>query len=560
MQISLITLNARYSHSCPALFHVRNALAQALPESCLVLRQFTINDPYYQTLVRITADQPQVICFSVYIWNAEYTMRLVADLRRALPEVPIILGGPEATFMALDSLPPGCTVVRGEVEGLGDDFFRDLAAGTLQGEYLAAPAPSYAMPYRESDFAAHLENRNIYYESSRGCPFSCSYCLSSVGQGVRYRELPEVERELAQILAHGPKIIRFVDRTFNALPERALAIWRWLLAQTGETLFHFEIAPDLFSEEMFAFLAQVPQGRFQFEIGLQSTNPATLAAVNRKMDLVRAGENIRRLVVAGNIHLHLDLILGLPRETEATFRTSLNQAFAMAPHHLQMGLLKVLPGTAISRAADFGLVSSATPPYSVLATRWLDHADLRRLFWLGECLEAFYNNRFFRNTLEHIRKTGEEPFAFFAQLLTICQEADFFSLAKTQELMTRMLVELAQTRPDRELFCELVRFDWLVSGQRLLPPLLDAESSKKIRDYLWHHLPEELPPHYTRLTRNEFFKRGVFARFSGTLLRAVGLAEGRTGGEVPTGGYVCFLPEQEHVAGHQRQRHALFFL
>ncbi len=558
MQISLITLNARYSHSCPALFHVRNALVQTLPESCLVLHQFTINDPYYQTLVRITGDQPQVICFSVYIWNADYTMRLVADLHRILPEVPIILGGPEVTFMALASLPVGCTVVRGEVEGLGDDFFCDLAAGNLQAEYLATSAPPFAMPYQESDFAAHLENRNIYYESSRGCPFSCSYCLSSVGQGVRYRELPEVERELAQILAHTPKIIRFVDRTFNALPARSLAIWRYLLAQPGETLFHFEIAPDLFSEEMLAFLADVPQGRFQFEIGLQSTNPTTLAAVNRRMDLARAGENIRRLVALGNIHLHLDLILGLPCETEATFRTSLNEAFGMASHHLQMGLLKVLPGTAISRdAEEFGLVSSATPPYSVLATRWLEHTDLRRLFWLGECLEAFYNNRFFRNTLEYIRKKGEEPFGFFAQLLTICQGADFFALAKTQELMTRMLVELAQARPDRELFCELLRFDWLVSGQRLLPPCLDAEPSKEIRDYLWRNLPEELPPHYTRLTRNEFFKRGIFARFSEALLCVVGLAEGES---TSPGGYVCFFPEQESVDGHQRQRHIVFSL
>ncbi len=552
MQISLITLNARYSHSCPALFHVRNVFEQSLPESRLTLHQFTINDPYYQTLLRITGDQPDVLCFSVYIWNSDYTMRLVADLRRALPEVPIILGGPEATFMELASLPAGCTVVRGEVEGLGDDFFRDLAAGSLQAEYRAAPAPPFAMPYLESDFAPHLANRNIYYESSRGCPFSCSYCLSSVGQGVRYRDLIEVERELAMILAHAPKIIRFVDRTFNALPERSLAIWRFLLAQPGETLFHFEIAPDLFTEEMLAFLADVPAGRFQFEIGLQSTNQDTLAAVNRKMDSAKAGENIRSLVALGNIHLHLDLILGLPFETEATFRTSLNQAFGMAPHHLQMGLLKVLPGTAISRAAgEFGLVSSATPSYSVLATRWLDHAALSRLYWLGECLEAFYNNRFFRHTLNYIRKTGEEPFGFFAQLLTICQAADFFAYAKTQELMTRMLVELARTRPDRELFSELVRFDWLVSGQRLPPPLLDAEPSKEIRDHLWRSLPEELPPHYTRLTRNEFFKRGIFARFSAPLLTVVGLKEGKSSG------CICFLPEQECVAGYHRQRHAV---
>ncbi|OGQ85959.1 MAG: hypothetical protein A2464_03000 [Deltaproteobacteria bacterium RIFOXYC2_FULL_48_10] len=561
MQISLITLNARYSHSCPALFQVRNALAQALPESRLLLHQFTINDPYFQTLVRITGDQSRIFCFSVYIWNAEYTMRLVADLRRIMPEAVIILGGPEATFMA--SLPAGCTVVRGEVEGLGDDFFRDLAAGTLQAEYRGASAPPFSMPYRESDYAAHLENRNIYYESSRGCPFSCSYCLSSVEHGVRYRELAEVERELAEILAHKPKIIRFVDRTFNALPERALTIWRWLLAQPGQsekTLFHFEIAPELFNEEMLVFLAAVPQGRFQFEIGLQSTNQATLAAVNRRLDLGRVQENLGRLAAPGNIHLHLDLILGLPRETEATFRTSLNEAFAMAPHHLQMGLLKVLPGTQISRETEeFGLISSGTPPYSVLATRWLDHASLRRLYWLGECLEAMYNNRFFRNTLSYLRKNGEEPFGFFAQLLAVCQAADFFSCAKTQELMNRMLVELARTRPDRELFCELLRFDWLVSGQRILPPCFAAEPSREIRDYLWHRLPEELPPHYTRLTRNEFFKRGIFARFSGPLLKTVGLAEGLAEGESSPVGYVCFLPEQESVAGYQRQRHIVFF-
>jgi len=560
MQISLITLNARYSHSCPALFQVRNALACALPESRLLLHQFTINDPYFQTLVRITGDQSRIFCFSVYIWNAEYTMRLVGDLRRIMPEAVIILGGPEATFMAAQSLPAGCTVVRGEVEGLGDDFFRDLAAQTLQAEYRGASAPPFAMPYRESDFAAHLENRNIYYESSRGCPFSCSYCLSSVEHGVRYRELAEVERELDEILVHKPKIIRFVDRTFNALPERALAIWRWLLAQPGETLFHFEIAPELFSEEMLLFLAEVPQGRFQFEIGLQSTNPATLAAVNRRLDLSRVQENLGRLAAPGNIHLHLDLILGLPRETEATFRTSLNEAFAMAPHHLQMGLLKVLPGTQISREAEeFGLVSSGMPPYSVLATRWLDHASLRRLYWLGECLEAMHNNRFFRNTLAYLRKNGEEPFVFFAQLLAVCQAADFFAYAKTQELMSRMLFELATTRPDRELFCELLRFDWLVSGQRQLPPSLAAEPSREIRDHLWRNLPESRPPDYTRLTRNEFFKRGIFARFSGPLLKAVGLADGLAPSESSSGGYVCFLPEQESVAGHQRQRHIVFF-
>jgi len=551
MQISLVALNARYSHSCPALFHLRAALNRGLPGCRPAHHQFTINDPYYQTLLAITGERPEAVCFSVYIWNAEYARRLVCDLKRIFPAMPVILGGPGATALASLGLPEGCTLVRGEAEGLGEDFFRDLAGGSLKPEYRAALAPDFAMPYQDEDFARHLASRNIYYESSRGCPFACAYCLSATEAGVRYRGLPEVERELALILAHRPKIVRFVDRTFNAPPERAMAIWRFLLAQPGETLFHFEIAPDIFTEEMLAFLATVPQGRFQFEIGLQSTNPETLSAVNRKMDLTRAGEFIRRLAAMGRIHLHLDLILGLPLETEESFRRSLNEAFALGPHHLQMGLLKILPGAPISREAEkYGLVSSAAPPYPVLATGAMPHAELSCLFALGECLEAFHNSRFFRRTMNYLRKTGEEPFAFFSGLLELCRGAGFFNLAKTQELMSRLMAELGKTRADAPLFIELLRFDWLSSGQRILPDWLGGnESLKETRDHLWRRLPEELPPHYTRLGRNEFFKRGIFVRFSSELLKAVGAAKAEAGS-----GIVCFLPEQEMAAGEKHQR------
>ena len=553
MKISLIALNARYTHSCPALFYLRNLLARELPESEISLQQRTINDPYYETLLGIAAMEPDILCFSVSIWNVTLSRALIADLRRLLPRVPIVLGGPEASFMAAESLPAGCTLVRGEAEGLPAHFFRDLAAGRLLPEYRAEPGRPFALPYRSEDFADHLANRNIYYESARGCPFACSYCLSSVERGVRLLDLAQVRAELAEILRHRPRIVRFVDRTFNADPDRALAIWRFLLEQAGETRFHFEIAPDRFNEELLAFLKEVPAGRFQFEIGLQSTHAPTLAAVNRRMDLARAREHVATLAGYDNIHLHLDLILGLPFETEESFRASLNEAFAMAPHYLQMGLLKCLPGTPLSRQQEeFGILCSLTPPYSVLATRWLPQRSLARLHLLGECLEAFYNNRFFRTLFRYLREKGEEPFAFFCSLLDCCLARDFFSLARTQELLARMLSLLADRRQDREFVLEILRFDWLGSGQRVLPPFLEGEPLREARDLLWRSLPESCPPHFSASSRSGFFKRAIFCRFSGELLRLAGLADGAAVG------YLCFLPEEK--GGSAPRRQLLFFV
>ena len=539
MRLSLIALNARFSHSCPALFCLREIFAAALPTSEITLQQFTINDPCYDTLLAITDAEPDLLCFSLHVWNHSQTLRLVADLRRLLPGVPVLLGGPQAACLVPAELPAGCTLVRGEAEGLGPDFFYDLAANRLAGQYQAAPGPDFAMPYRPEDFAGQLANRNIYYESARGCPFACSYCLSSLERGLRFLPLAQVFAELAAILAHRPRVVRFLDRTFNADQERALVIWQWLLAQPGETLFHFEIAPDLFSPELLDFLATVPCGRFQFEIGLQSSNPATLAAVNRRTDLERTRENLRRLVAADNIHLHLDLILGLPFETPESFRASLNEAFAMAPHHLQMGLLKLLPTTPLAQAAtEFGLLASAAPPYPLLANRWLSHAELARLHQLGQCLEAFHNNAFFRATLDHLRKSGEEPFAFFSSLLDICRKRAFFRLARTQDFLHSLLLEMVQERPDAALHGELILFDWFASGRQQWPPgLAGQEALREAKNFLWKSLPENFPPYYNGQTRKDFFKRALFCRFSGELLDSLGLAsDGRESG------YLCFSP------------------
>ena len=551
MRISLIAFNARYTHSSPAIFYVRNVLEKALPKADVSLLSLTINDPYYETLLKLTATRPDFFCFSVYIWNVDYVTKLLGDIGRVLPDTPIILGGPEATFMDRDDLPSDCTIVRGEVEGLAVDFFADLASGNLKPEYQAVSGQPFAMPYKEDDFAQHLVNRNIYYESSRGCPFGCTYCLSSVSRGVQNLDLDKVEAELRVLLKHNPKIIRFVDRTFNASAIRALALWRFLLAQPGSTTFHFEIAPDLFTEEMLDFLATVPPGRFQFEIGLQSTNSETLAAVNRTMDLARARHNITRLLAADNIHLHLDLILGLPFEDKKSFARSFNDVFALSPHYVQMGLLKTLPGTSISKSKEeFGIISSSVAPYSVLATKWIDHATMADLYLLGECVEAFYNNRFFRATFAYLRKKEDNSFALFEELLGLCKRENFFELAKTQALMAKILLLLAVDRSDRELLGELLRYDWLKSGQHLLPDFLGGESMKEIKDILWHRLPESVPPYFDKRGRRDFFKRTGFYRFKDELYLEVGLGDRQ--------GYLGFLSAQ--TVGVHKLKETVFLM
>lgn len=539
MQISLIAFNARYIHSCPALFYVRNALHEKLPECDIDLHQFTINDPYYDTLLRISSAKASALFFSVYIWNANYINRLINDLAEIVPDIPIVLGGPQVTYKDITSLPPQCTIIRGEIEGVDESFYDDIKANRLKREYSATPGKPFSFPYKEEDFSVLLKDRHIYYESSRGCPFGCTYCLSSVNRGVQNKGVDEVKEELAKLLVHQPKIIRFVDRTFNANAQRALDIWRFLNNQEGDTVFHFEIAPDLFTEEMLTFLASVEAGRFQFEIGLQSTNPETLEAVNRTMDLASAKENILRLANYDNIHLHVDLILGLPFETKETFKKAFNDVFNLAPHYIQMGLLKVLPGTAISKSMnEFGMQCCTEPPYEILATRWVNHEKIRYLHWLGECLESFYNNRFFRSFFSYIRKVEQDLFEFFEKLLEICHKRKFFDFAKTQELMSSILFELAENRSDKNLLQELLRFDWLRCGHKFLPEHLQVESPSKVRDYLWHHLPENYPPFFTYKNRNEFFKRAAFFKFSGEILKETGLGGRRQEG------YVCFLQEQ----------------
>lgn len=553
-KIKIVGLNARFTHSCLALFYVRNELLKNCPETSCQLLQFTINDNYYEMLLRLSEGGPRAIFFSAAIWNSSLIEKLTRDLGLCLPDCRVVIGGPQASVLAgrLNCADKAgediCTVVLGEIEAVEPEFYDDLRAGCLRscyrGAFFAMKNRSFDYPYRPEDFSGHLNNRHIYYESSRGCPFGCTYCLSAAETGLYHKEFGTVQKELRDILSHQPKVVRFIDRTFNDIPDRALAIWQFLSLEGGETLFHFEMAPDRFTEEMFDFLATLQAGRFQFELGIQSTNEQTLLAVNRRVDPLEAHHNIARLVSLGNIHLHVDLILGLPHETDASFAQSFRDVFAMGAHYIQMGLLKILPDTPICQGADdFGYVYCNEPPYAILQTRWMDHTTLGDFYWFSEGVEKFHNNRYFVSLWRYLRRRKEDIFVFFQELLSRCRADGFFQLAATQQLMCTKLVELAATREDRELIVELLRYDWLRCGFRFLPSCLkvdgDKEQPEETRSILYQTLPPEMADVYQKNTRNHFFRKSYFLRISQEALTEIGVS---TNFSKPC---LCILQERE---------------
>ncbi len=547
MRAKLVAINGRYTHSSLALFHVRNELEAHCPDVNTEIIQLTIRDPYYEVLLRLSESQPEAIFFTSAVWNSDRVEELICDLHALLPDCMLVVGGPQANVVAANLAQGICTVVRGAIEAVDVQFYTDLQKNCLQNSYgrsffhLPDKHEKFRSPYRESDFDTHLQNRNIYYESSRGCPFSCTYCLSSAENGTVHKDLQQVQTELDQIMAHAPRVLRFVDRTFNDLPERALALWKLLLSYKAETLFHFEIAPDRISEEMFAFLATVAPGRFQFEIGIQSTHPPTLAAINRRIDPDVARITVSRLAAADNIHLHADLILGLPHETRRSYLQSFADIFAMGSHYIQMGLLKILPDTAISiNAEEFGYTYCQKPPYSVLASKCLDADTLQELYWFSECVEKFCNNRYFPSLWSYLRRQDEDVSLFFSQLLRLALEERLFQLAPTQQFLCSILVAAISNREDEGLIRELLVYDWFRCGQKNLPDCLagSRKDGRSLRDGLYQDLAEEITGLYCKKNRNRFFKQTIFCQFSGQALKTTGYAS-------DGGGCLAFLLERE---------------
>lgn len=476
----LAAVNAKYIHSNPAVYSLK-AFAGKYAENVLI-REYTINHLADHILYDIYQLAPDAVGFSCYIWNISMVRKLAALIRQVLPETKIWLGGPEASFESerlLSELPEADGIMIGE----GEATFRDLLSHYVEnakaldeidgllyretggGLHRTGPRPAMdvsALPFIYENMEG-FENRIIYYESSRGCPFSCSYCLSSLDKRLRFRNWSLVESELSRFLAEKIPQVKFVDRTFNCRAEHALKIWKYIKENDNQiTNFHFEIAGDLLTKEEMEVLSDMRPGLVQLEIGVQSTNPSTLQEIRRRTDLLNLKESVKRLREGNHIHIHLDLIAGLPYEDYESFKASFNEVYAMNPHELQLGFLKVLKGSYMfEKARDYGLVYQQTPPYEVLSTKWLSFGDLIRLKRIEDMVEVYYNSGQFTNTLKYLEREFDSPFSLYESLADYYQDNGLsgigISRRERYELLEKFAVRKAKERA--EIYRELLVYD-----------------------------------------------------------------------------------------------------
>ena len=439
MKILLIAVNAKYIHSNLAVYCLRSYAAKLGIRTELV--EYTINHRQEDILEDIYRRKPDVAAFSCYIWNLEYVRELIADLHKILPDTEIWAGGPEVSYDTeefLRSMPQMRGVMKGEGEKTfarlaklyieyGKDAFSHLDGcrgivwrdekNKLRDNGAAELMTLDEVPFVYEDLTP-FDHRILYYESSRGCPFSCSYCLSSIDKRVRFRSMELVERELQFFLDHQVPQVKFVDRTFNCSHRHAMAIWNYIKEHdNGVTNFHFEIAADLLNEEELALLSELRPGLAQLEIGVQSTNPDTIREIDRVMDFEKVSRCVRQVAAAGNIHQHLDLIAGLPFENFDSFIKSFNDVYRLRPEQLQLGFLKVLKGSKMHRrAADYGIVYRDRPMYEVLFSKWISYEEIGILKAVEEMVEVYYNSRQFAHTMDALEEAFVHPFAMYRTL------------------------------------------------------------------------------------------------------------------------------------------------
>ena len=466
MKILLAACNAKYIHSNLAVYDLKAYSSDYDKE--VLLREYTINQPKDEILKDIYGSGADVVCFSCYIWNISFVRELIRDLDKILPETAFWAGGPEVSYDAekfLTEMPEMTGVLVGE----GEKTFHDLLEYYIDGKGSLGEIRGIA--YRDGEEIRHngwrelmnlseipfvyqhleeFENRIIYYESSRGCPFSCSYCLSSIDKKLRFRDLELVKKELQFFLDHKVPQVKFVDRTFNCKHEHAMAIWKYILEHdNGVTNFHFEVSADLLRDEEMDLMAKMRPGLIQLEIGVQSTNPETIRAIHRHMDLDKLKRCVDRVHSFRNIHQHLDLIAGLPYEDYDTFHRSFNDVYQMKPDQLQLGFLKVLKGSLMQGEAEkYGIVHKEKEPYEVLSTNWLPYGDVLKLKAVESMAEVYYNSGQFQHTLEYLVPLAKDAFTFYESLGAFYEKKGYSEISHSRMRRYEILLEYLQEETD----------------------------------------------------------------------------------------------------------------
>ena len=470
------------------------------------IAEYTINHQMDQILQDIYRRKPDVIGFSCYIWNIQYIQPFLKDIPKVLPDVKIWMGGPEVYYRAESFLKEEPTVTGvmvgegeatlaelAEVYGEAEDIdirleqVRGIVFRKTSGEILHTPVrpllPMDEIPFSYNNLEG-MEHRIIYYESSRGCPYSCSYCLSSIDKTVRFRSLDLVMKELDYFLERKVPQVKFVDRTFNCKKSHALAIWRYLLEHdNGVTNFHFEISADLIDEEELEVMEQMRPGLIQLEIGVQTTNPDTITEIRRKMNLDRLKQVVDKINGFHNIHQHLDLIVGLPYENYERFCQSFDDVYWMRPEQLQLGFLKVLTGSYMAeKTQDYGLLYHQEPPYEVLATKWLDYGQVLRLKAVEDMVEVHYNSGQYTETLREMEQHWASPYAMFEALADYYERLGYTGIAINRLTRYEILFGfLQETEPEKtERYRDLLTYDlYLRENIKSRPAFLRDESPWK---------------------------------------------------------------------------------
>ena len=460
MNILLTAINAKYIHSNLAVYSLR-AYAAGKCEKYkeeIGIAEYTINQPLDQILMDLYKRKPEVLCFSCYLWNIEYVEQLVAELGKIMPQTDIWLGGPEVSYHAshmLEQFPQVYGIMRGEGEEtfleLAEFYYNNSGKSLEQcekvqrlkeivgitfrdGEEIIETADRSVMDLSKVPFVYEdldvFKNKIIYYESSRGCPFSCSYCLSSIDKCLRFRDLELVKKELQFFIDHEIPQVKFVDRTFNCKHSHSMEIWSYIKEHDkGKTNFHFEVAADLLNEEELNLISTMRPGLIQLEIGVQSTNEQTIKEIHRTMKFSQVTEVVNRVHAAKNIHQHLDLIAGLPFEDYNSFHKSFCDVYALRPEQLQLGFLKVLKGSYMEeKTKDYELLYQNRPPYEVLSTKWLPYSDVIRLKGLEEMVEVYYNSRQFEHTMELLEQVFGDAFVMFEEMSNYYEEHGYYGV------------------------------------------------------------------------------------------------------------------------------------
>ena len=517
LKILLAACNAKYIHSNLAVYNLKSCSGEYSPN--VVIKEYTINQIQDDILKDIYLEQPDVICFSCYIWNISFVKELVPDLKKILPHVDFWAGGPEVSYDAVEFLKKNPAFF-GVMVGEGEETFHELAGyyierkpenlkeirGVAFHDETKVPDIVHTgwrelmdlskVPFAYSNLT-EFKNRIIYYESSRGCPFSCSYCLSSIDKKLRFRDIELVKNELQFFIDNKVPQVKFVDRTFNCKHDHAMAIWRYITEHdNGITNFHFEISADLLREEELALMKTMRPGLIQLEIGVQSTNPQTIKAIRRTMDFEKLKGIVEQIHSFGNIHQHLDLIAGLPYEGYESFHKSFCDVYALRPEQFQLGFLKVLKGShMMEMTGEYQILYKDREPYEVLSTAWLTYGEILRLKMVESMVEVYYNSGQFKHTLVFLEQYFEDPFRMYEALGRFYEKKGYSEISHSRMRRYEILMEFAgeQKEIPLEVLSDVMLLDLYLRENLKSRPSF-ASDQKPYERLIWDYRKAEKIP------------------------------------------------------------------